>query len=225
LTLKHLLTMTAGIAWDENTVPYTDPANSCARMEASSDWVQFVLDQPMAGEPGGAFVYNSGVSQLLSHVLKRATGMHADAYAAERLFKPLGIARFYWKHTPTGHPDTEGGLYLAPRDLAKIGYLYLRGGFWREERILPAGWAEASTSSLVDASSDMPGWRYGYQWWTASNGSIGSYAAIGYGGQLLIVVPPLELIAVFTGWNIYDKPSLDARVALDRVLQAVKGRP
>lgn len=221
-TLRHLLTMTAGIEWDEDTIPYTDPANSCARMEASGDWVQFVLDQPMAGEPGGAFVYNSGVTQLLSQVLKRATGMHADAYAAEYLFKPLGISSFYWKHTPTGHPDTEGGLYLTARDLAKIGYLYLRGGVWEENRILPEGWVEASTTAQVDATSDKRGLNYGYQWWVAPRSGSPAYASLGYGGQRLIVVPGLDLVAVFTGWNIYDTPPLDTRFALDRMRQMLK---
>jgi CubicO group peptidase (beta-lactamase class C family) len=223
MTLKDLLTMTAGIRWDETTVDYTDPANSCARMEASRDWIQFVLDQPMAAEPGATFVYSSGVTELLAEVLRKATGKHADAYAAEHLFGPLGIERFYWKKTPSGHPDTEGGLYLTPRDLAKIGFLYLRDGVWEGKRILPEGWVQASTAALVDSSRDMAQTRYGYQWWVLP-GKTRAYAGIGYGGQLLVVVPSLELIAVFTGWNIYDKPALTALFARDRVLEAVRPR-
>jgi CubicO group peptidase (beta-lactamase class C family) len=222
-TLVHFLTMTAGIRWDESTVPYTDSANSCARMEASKDWVQFVLDQPMAAEPGSTFVYSSGVTELLAQVLKKATGKHADAYAAEHLFGPLGISRFYWKHTPTGHPDTEGGLYLTPRDLAKIGYLYLKGGVWDGKRILPEGWVESSTAAHVDSSGEEAETKYGYQWWVLP-GSTPAFAGIGYGGHLLVVVPSLDLIAVFTGWNVYEKPALTARFALDRVLEAVRKR-
>jgi CubicO group peptidase (beta-lactamase class C family) len=223
-TLGHLLTMTAGIQWDESTVSYTDPANSCARMEASRDWIQFVLDQPMAAEPGTAFVYNSGVTQLLSQVLWKATGKHADAYAAEHLFRPLGIERFYWKKTPTGHPDTEGGLFLSPRDLAKIGYLYAHDGNWDGRRLLPPGWVAASTAPSITPSPGS-GYRYGYQWWLLADPARADawhWAALGYGGQRLIVVPELELIAVFTGWNIYEKPALDASLALKRVLGAVK---
>jgi CubicO group peptidase (beta-lactamase class C family) len=222
LTIEDLLTMTAGIRWDEESVAYTDPANSCARMEASADWVQFVLDQPMAAEPGRAFVYNSGVSQLLSQVLRRTTGRHADDYAAEHLFRPLGISRFFWKRTPTGHPDTEGGLYLAPRDLARIGYLYLHDGVWDGKRILPEGWVAASTASRVDATSEGPGLMYGYQWWAIEGERHRAFAALGYGGQRLIVVPDLDLIAVFTGWNIYDRPELDPRLALQRVIGSVR---
>ncbi len=140
MTLRDLLTMRAGIAWDEDTVPYTDPANSCAGMENSDDWIQFVIDQPMSDQPGERFVYNSGASQLLSLIIKKATGRHVDEYAREHLFGPLGITGFAWKTTPTGHPDTEGGLYLIPRDLAKIGYLYLMDGVWDGARVLPEGW-------------------------------------------------------------------------------------
>lgn len=164
MRLRDLLTMTAGIRWDEDTVPYTDPANSCAAMEASRDWVQFVLDQPMADAPGARFVYSSGVTELLAQVLMKATGRHADEYAREHLFARLGIKEFFWKHTPTGHPDTEGGLYLLPRDLAKLGYLYMKDGLWEGRRLLPEGWATGSTTKQVAASGGA-GFGYGYQWW------------------------------------------------------------
>jgi CubicO group peptidase (beta-lactamase class C family) len=223
MTLKDLLTMTSGIRWDETTVDYTDPANSCARMEASKDWIQFVLDQPMAAEPGSTFVYSSGVTELLAEVLRKATGKQADAYAAEHLFGPLGISRFYWKKTPKGHPDTEGGLYLTARDLAKIGYLYLKDGVWDGRRILPEGWAAASTRRQRDPTGEDATMKYGYQWWVLP-GKTPAYAGIGYGGQLLVVVPSLELIAVFTGWNIYDKPGPTAEFARDRIVEAVRKR-
>jgi CubicO group peptidase (beta-lactamase class C family) len=224
ITLRHLLTMTPGFLWDESTVSYTDPANHCARMEQSEDWVQFVLEQEMAEEPGRVFVYNSGATQLLSYLLKKTTGKEADDYAAEHLFGPLGIERYYWKRTPKGLADTEGGLYLTARDLAKIGYLYLKDGVWEGRRILPEGWVKATMAPSADPRiASAPDRRYGYQWWLLPHsGSAFAYAALGYGGQRLIVVPEHELIAVFTGWNIYEKPALDPGLALERVLRAVK---
>ena len=224
MTLRDVLTMTTGIRWDEESTDYTDAANNCAAMEKKEDWVQYVLDQPMAEEPGKVFVYNSGATELLSYLIRKTTGKEADDYAKEHLFAPLGID-FYWKRTPKGLADTEGGLYLTPRDLAKIGYLYLKDGVWDGKRILPEGWIKASTSSSVTTNEKAYG--YGYQWWVISRkgaGSYDAYAAWGYGGQLLIVVPELELISVFAGWNIYDKPSLDPGFALARVLGAVKAR-
>ena len=228
MTLRHLLTMTAGFRWDESSISYTDPANSCALMEASEDWIQFVLDQPMAEEPGAVWVYNSGVTELLSFLLKKTTGKEADDYAAEHLFGPLGIQGYFWKRTPKGLADTEGGLYLAPRDLAKVGYLYLKDGLWEGRRVLPEGWAKASLEPSADPrSSAAPELRYGYQWWLLplkDRASRYAFAALGYGGQRLIVVPELDLIAVFTGWNIYQTPALSPALALERVLQAVRDR-
>ncbi len=224
MTLRDVLTMRTGIRWDEESAAYTDPANNCAAMEGEEDWVRYVLEQPMAEEPGKVFVYNSGATELLSYVIRKATGMPADDYAKEHLFAPLGIA-FYWKRTPTGLADTEGGLYLEPRDLAKIGYLYMKDGVWNGRRILPEGWARASTESAVESSEK--GFGYGYQWWVpqeALGSGNGAFVAWGYGGQLLLVVPKRDLIAVFTGWNIYDKPELDPRVALARILAAVDGK-
>lgn len=223
VTLRDLLTMTSGIAWDEESVPYTDPANSCAAMESSEDWIRYVMEQPMAGEPGSTYVYNSGVTVLLGHILWKATGMHAENYARQHLFPVLGIESYYWKATPTGHTDTEGGLYLEPTDVAKIGYLYQEDGVWEGERLLPEGWVSASTRPSV--RSDWNEFLYGYQWWLLpydGQGQPHAWAAIGYGGQRLLVVPEFDLIAVFAGWNIYDTPALAPELALESVLDAVR---
>jgi CubicO group peptidase (beta-lactamase class C family) len=70
--------------------------------------------------------------------------------------------------------------------MAKFGYLYLHGGVWEGEQIVPAEWVEASVTPL----------HYGYQWWRLANGG---YAALGYGGQRIAVVPHLDLVVVITG--------------------------
>lgn len=223
MTIRDLLTMTSGIDWDEGTTEYTDPKNSAAAMEASVDWVQYILDQPMRAAPGEEFEYNSGITVLLAHILLQATGEHADDYAREHLFGPLGIEDFYWKKTPTGLVDTEGGLYLKPEDLAKIGYLYLNEGLWNGQRIFDDDWVEAT----MHPSVDVPGWdaHYGFQWWLLpyeGGTKQWAYTGLGYGGQRLLVIPEYDLIAVFTGWNIDDIPSLDSRFALERVLNSVR---
>jgi CubicO group peptidase (beta-lactamase class C family) len=228
LTLRDLLTMRSGIEWDESTLAYTDPKNSAARMEASENWVQFVLDQPMAEEPGTAFVYDSGVTELLAQILRHATGEDPDEYAALHLFAPIGIVDWYWKKTPTGLSDTEGGLYLGARDLAKFGYLYLRDGVWEGARILPEGWVRDSTTGQVDASGPREGRRYGYQWWLLpyeGRTRAWAMAGLGYGGQFLFVVPEYDLVAVFTAWNIYGGPSFPAELALERIIESVRRAP
>lgn len=223
MRLWDVLTMTTGIRWDEFTATYTDINNNCAQMEASEDWIQYVLDQPMAAEPGVAYVYNSGATELLSYLLRKTTGKDVADYAREHLFTPLGIRDFAWKHTPRGLADTEGGLYLKPEDLAKFGYLYLHEGSWDGRRIVPAEWVRESTRWTVDAGWHAAG--YGFKWWVLSRpgpASYAAYAAIGYGGQYLIVVPQLDTIAVFTAWNIYDQRSLDVRAAFERIVASVK---
>lgn len=225
IQLRHLLTMTAGFHWDEDTVPYTDPRNTCAAMEASRDWVQYVIDQPMAQDPGKVFLYSSGVSQLLSHIILKATGRQVDAYTQEHIFRPIGIRTYYWKHTPTGLPDTEGGLYLSRQDLARFGYLYLHDGVWNGTRILPPAWIDESLKPRVTPGGmEASGIRYGYQWWLMPHGNLGARAATcwGYGGQFLFVVPDYDLVAVFNGWNIYNRPELEPQFALDRVLAACR---
>lgn len=89
-----------------------------------------MIDAPMAAEPGQRWNYNSGASQLLADIFRTATGTDIEAYAARHLFAPIGIKRWYWKRTPSGVVDTEGGLYLAAEDLARIWYLFLRDGLW-----------------------------------------------------------------------------------------------
>ena len=225
ITLRHLLTMTSGIRWDETTVAYTDPANSCARMEASPDWVQFVLDQPMAEEPGKTFVYNSGVTQLIAEVLARATRKNPADYAVQHLFRPLGIKKYYWKRTPTGLPDAEGGLYLSAGDLARVGYLFLNDGVWKGRRLVSEGWVADSTQPHVVTVPGIAAARYGYQWWIlpdATGARYPAYMMSGYGGQHVFVVPERALVAVFTGWNIYDKPGPSWRLLLDRLMASTK---
>ncbi len=214
--------MTAGLEWDEVTVPYMDPANACDRMEASADWVQFVINRPMAHEPGSAFEYSSGVTQLLSHIFQKATGKDIAKYAEKFLFTPLGVMRHYWKRTPTGLPDTQGGLYLARQDLARIGYLYLKDGVWKSKRILATGWVQDTMTPRVETTgSDR---KYGYQWWLTPHGvDFGrlAWTALGFGGQSLFVVPAHDLIVVFTGWNIAENKPPDPGLALGRVMRAL----
>lgn len=221
MTIRHLMTMTAGLAWDETTTEYTDTTNNAAVMEKSRDWVQYVLDRPMAAEPGSQFVYNSGATELLAEIFKQATGRDLIGYAEANLFKPLGIASYYWKRTPLELPDTEGGLYLTPRDLAKIGFLFLKNGRWEGQQLVSPDWVAQSVTPATQAGEV----KYGLKWWLFPYGPDGAKLAwlgLGYGGQRLIVIPEFEIVAVFTGWNIDEHPALSAREMLDRLVAAVR---
>ena len=227
MKLEDLLTMRSGIDWNE-MIAYTDSTNSCIQMEASDEWIQFVLDQPMREAPGTVFDYNSGASVLLGKLVGVATGQRVDAWTRENLFQPLGIDEYYWKITPDNEVDTEGGLYLSTHDLARIGYLFLRKGLWKNQRILSEEWVEASTSPIVaDTRPDngRPDSGYGYQWWVPEqkDGKTLIFAGNGYGGQFILVAPEYDIVAVFNGWNIHDRPEMFTWRALqDRILPATQ---
>ena len=220
LTVRHLLTMTAGFDWKED-LPYSDPRNSAVLMEASFDWVKFAIDRPMAVEPGTVFNYNSGATQLLSHIFNVATGQDIEEYASKYLFGPLGIERYYWKRTPFGVADTEGGLYLNARDLAKIGYLFLKNGEWEGKQILQPEWVKLS---VTPSASVSPTVKYGLKWWLFpyNDGTSGfAWAGSGFGGQAPIVLLEYDMVLVINGWNILGGKSLNHRVAIDRSIAAV----
>lgn len=220
MTIRHLLAMTAGLDWKED-LPYSDPNNTASLLEESCDWVKFTIDRPMAVEPGTVFNYNSGATQLLSHIFTVATGQDIEEYAAKYLFAPLGIQHYYWKRTPSGLADTEGGLYLKPRDLAKIGYLFLKNGEWEGKQIVQPDWVK---SSVTPAASVSPTVKYGLKWWLFpynDGSSKFAWAGSGFGGQKPIVLPDYDMVLVFTGWNILDGKALSHRVAIDRAIGAV----
>ena len=224
ITIEDLLTMRSGLKWNEGE--YSDITDDCIAMEASNDWIQFVLNKSFDSNPGEKFVYNSGVSVLIGKIIRQITGKGIDEYAKERLFEPLGITDYYWKKTPKGEIDTEGGLYLKAKDLAKIGTLFLDKGKWNNKQIVPENWVKSSISAkatnLYPEESVNVG--YGYQWWTESyeNGTK-LYSANGYGGQYLMVVPDKNLFVVFNGWNINDQPEKSTfNVLVNRILPALE---
>jgi CubicO group peptidase (beta-lactamase class C family) len=200
-TLAHLLTMRSGIEWHEQDRPL-DLTNTTLQLEFSSDWVQFTLDQPMDSDPGTKWAYNSGGSHLMSAIIRKATNTTIDKYAEQQLFGPLGITDYYWKRDPKGLPDTEGGLYLEAEQLAKIGHLYMHDGVWDGRRILPEGWVREATSRIVEGTNGTTN-GYGYQWWRLDRRGVDIWAGQGFGGQYLIVIPSLGIVAVSNAWNIW----------------------
>jgi CubicO group peptidase (beta-lactamase class C family) len=194
ITLYHVLTMTAALDWNE-TLPYTDPRNDNTAMNMSDDWVGYVLNKGVAGAHGEKYAYTSGLSILLGAIVKNATGLYVDEFAAEHLFEPLGITDYRWSAAPDGTRHTGGGLSLRPRDAAKIGAMMLNGGVWRGQQILSEEWARESTRQHTRLG-DYP---YGYQWHRHTFGAgMESFCAAGYGGQWWFMFPALDLAVIFT---------------------------
>jgi CubicO group peptidase (beta-lactamase class C family) len=140
ILLRHLLTMSSGIAWDENP-PYTDPENSERRMSVAPHPSRYVFEQPLATESGKVWNYNGGSTVLLGAIVQKVTGKLLVDFAREVLFEPLGITDFDWVRMPNGAIAAASGLRLRSRDMAKFGQLMLSRGKWRGKQIvLQNGW-------------------------------------------------------------------------------------
>ncbi len=203
MTIEHLLTMTSGLDWPEAAASYSSSGNIMNEMMRSSDWVRFVLDRPMAAAPGATFNYSSGASHLLSAIIQEATGERTFSFAQTYLFQPLGISYVSWPSDPHGIAFGAGGLRLTPRDMARFGQLYLQGGVWNGKQVVPAEWVEASVARQVSAHGAAS--YYGYQWWVRGNGV---YAAHGYRGKRIFVIPDLEMVVVITADLSGNLPSV-----------------
>jgi CubicO group peptidase (beta-lactamase class C family) len=225
-TLEDFLTMRSGIEWAVPGATYDDDSHPTIIMENGDEWIRYVVDRPLATDPGTRFDYNDGVSVLIGKILREATGQRVDEWARERLFEPIGIEEFYWKTTPDGEVDTEGGLYLSTHDLARIGYLFLRGGEWVGKRIVSSEWVTAATTPVVPdvaPDNDRQDAGYGYQWWVPDQegGRALVFAGNGYGGQFVLVAPEYDIVCVFNGWNIHGGASRSSYRALqERILPA-----
>jgi CubicO group peptidase (beta-lactamase class C family) len=197
MTLKDVLTMSTGLHCEDS---YLHGWRGLRELRASDDWVQYVLDLPMHEQPGSRFEYCNSASFLLSAIIQHTTGMSSLDYAREHLFGPLGIEDVKWPANPDGVNIGWGELRMRPRDMAKIGYLYLREGQWDGKQVIPAEWVRESTSKHVTARTLQDG--YGYQWWIADEDV---YMALGYAGQYIVVIPSQEMVVVFTS----DLPEQD----------------
>ena len=208
ILLRHLLTMTSGIAWNER-LSYSDPENSEIRMDTAPDPYKYVLEQPLTTEPGTKWNYSGGSTNLLGAILQKVTQKPLAEFAREALFEPLGITEFEWSRMLSGEIAASSGLRLRPRDMAKLGQLVLSQGEWKGKRIVSASWLRESLRKQIDA--DAMHLHYGYQWWIGSS-SVNSitvewFAAIGLGGQRIIIVPSLDLVVIFTA-GLYDSNDL-----------------
>jgi CubicO group peptidase (beta-lactamase class C family) len=227
ITLRHLLTMSAGLKWHETGVPPVDLANSQIGMDNASDIYRFVLEQKVVAPPGRTWNYSSGLTEVLAAVLKKATGKPLDELARKILFEPLGITDFAWhKYAP---PIAAGGLRLRPRDLAKIGQLVLQHGSWNGTQLVSASWVATATSQQIN---DPTAASYGYQFWLdrspVQKQEVNWAIGIGWGGQRLYIAPELDLVVV-VNTGLYKRDDLmgtvPSTILNQYVLKAMLPRP
>lgn len=199
LKLKHILSMTAGFEWDEHTYPYTDSRNDCNRINNNDNPMKFLFERKLIQKPGKEFYYNGGLSLSISYLIEKYTNMRVDKFAEKFLFEPLGIDDYQWETHANGLVDTDGGLHLKPIDQAKLGYLFLNNGAWKNQQIVSNEWAAISTQ-MHKKNDNMP--DYAYQWWGgnygANNQTYFMYMASGHGGQKIVVIPQFKTVIVIT---------------------------
>jgi CubicO group peptidase (beta-lactamase class C family) len=224
ITLRHLLTMSTGLEWDETRTPYTDPNNSAIRMRRSDDPYRYVLSEPVVTPPGAKYNYSSGSTELLGAILHKATGQRLDELARTVLFEPLGITDFEWRTLLNGEPIAAAGLRLKPRDVAKIGQLVLAHGLWNGRQIVPRDYLDEATTPQIQGAG---AYFYGYQMWVGRSlvhkREIDWAAGLGLGGQRVYVIPSLDLVVALTA-GLYTSPlqgTLTSDILNDVVLPAV----
>ncbi|MDF2594939.1 MAG: serine hydrolase [Clostridia bacterium] len=204
VTIRNMLTMTA---------PYKYKSEPYTKVYTSDDWTKAALDL-LGGRAGitSEFKYSTVGTQILSGILASTTDKSVVDFATENLFEPLGIKAPHhhttihnkeeyiaflkdkhvsgWMVDPKGMNTAGWGLCLAPRDMAKIGQLYLNGGLYNDRRILSSKWIEDSTKEK-SRWGELP---YGYLWWIIDSKGSHCYAAIGDGGNVIFVNPEKNMV-------------------------------
>ena len=230
MTLRHLLTMSAGLEWQEN-------GPIAFRCMSSPDWIRFILKSKLAADPGARWNYSSAMPHLLSAVLTKASGTNTLAFARQSLFDPIGAVIGGWSQDPRGYYYGGSEICMTPRDMAKFGYLYLNNGEWNGKQIVPAAWVRASTRQTNSA-------HYAFLWWLDTFESHSIYFAQGLGGQYIVVVRDLDAVIVTTSYlpthftpltfiKLYVLPCLklpprnglpSAQQVIERYYQVIGGR-
>lgn len=199
IEIQHLLTMSAG--WDCDDWDESSLGNSLHFPDVADDFA-FILNLPAIHAPGDRFAYCSGGANLLGEIIRRTSGQNLQQFADDHLFNKLGITKNQWfiVPKPPGYEFSGGGNSLTPRDMAKLGLLYLNHGHWDGDQIIPKEWVQASTTTQIETPE---GDRYGYFWWIREfnfkDGTVMAFEASGNGGNKITVIPELEMVIVLTG--------------------------
>jgi CubicO group peptidase (beta-lactamase class C family) len=221
ITLKHLLTMSAGFKWNEHDLSYGNQQNDLIQMWNVLDPLEYLISKPLDSTPGTKFYYNSGCTNLLGEIVYKASGIKPDVFADQYLFSKLGIVDRSWEKFSNGVVFVSGDLRIRPRDMAKFGCLYLNKGEWNNEQIISKEWIDKSTSAITNPPIDF---KYGYQWWIKNYNfnevEYHSFSARGWGGQTISAFPELDMVIVFTGGNYVDYDPSD-EIIRDFILPSV----
>jgi CubicO group peptidase (beta-lactamase class C family) len=212
VTLRQLLTMTSGFDGFDFEA---DSVGNEENMYPTADWVAWTLNLPMASDrdPGDEWRYFTAGIVVVGDILNRIVPGGLENYAHEQLFAKLGITNYQWQHTPQRVASTAGGIQLTPLDFAKFGELYLRGGKWAGEQVIPKSWA--ADSFRASAETVVPGNQYGYLWWIrdyeVDGQTLTTVYCAGNGGNKIFVFEEQEIVIVVTA-SAYGRRYMHSQV-------------
>jgi CubicO group peptidase (beta-lactamase class C family) len=223
ITLKHILTMSAGLEWNEYP----------KEMYEMDDRIGYVLSRPMNAKPGEKFHYNSGYTAIIGYIVHTLEGKNAEEFADKLLFQPLGITKYIWKTHKNGNLEFWNGLQMLPRDMAKIGLLVQNDGKWNDNQLVSKEWIDESTRPYIAESKFF---NYSYHWWIRSkdneswwndtnpekDNNYDIIIALSWGGNYIMIVKELNLVVVTTASNFDNGSALDAfPLVIERIIPAV----
>jgi CubicO group peptidase (beta-lactamase class C family) len=205
ITIKNLLMMRMGIDNDHNLYEY---------VYNRFNWIKTTIELPLINDPGTEFFYNTFQTHLLSAIITKASGMNTMDFAKENLLEKMNIECAEWQRDVQGYYFGGNNMYFTPRNMARLGYLYMNNGKLNGEQIVPAEWVDESLTNYTNWNNstwgDLDDVNYGYLWWLGKINNYKAFLAIGYGGQFVINFPDLNLIVVTTAdwhldWDIADQ--------------------
>jgi CubicO group peptidase (beta-lactamase class C family) len=223
ITIRDLLMMRAGIDHERNNY---------GQIYNSSNWIKTTIEFPLLYNPGTTFSYNTFQTHLLSAIITKASKMSTIEFARKYLFQPMNIDVDQWQQGPQGYYFGGNNMYFTPRNMARLGYLYMHNGRLNEIQIVPEAWVDESltnnTNFIGSSWGDIDNINYGYLWWLGEIKNHSVFLAIGYGGQFVINFPDLNMIVVTTadnnlGWDTADNHERSIlKIVADYILPAVR---
>ena len=222
ISIKHLLTMTAGLDWK----PFTpNESNDDMNIYTSSDWIAYILNKDLKEKSGDRFFYINRLMYLQGHIIKESSGLSVDSFAVKYLFDELGIRHHRWQVYENGITETGGGLQLLPRDMMKFGLMYLNQGKWQGNQVISPEWIKSSAENQVHSGNQ----EYGYNWWiknyNVNRQTFHTYYALGHGEQLIMIIPDANTVFVMTAGNYYQSPQRQDEIMRDYILPSLKITP
>lgn len=205
MTLRHLVSMSPGLDCRDDNPESPGNEDTMQSQEAQPDWYRYTLDLPMVSAPGETSFYCTAGINLIGGALQHASGISLPRFFQENFADPLEIRYYQMNLSPTQDGYLGGGIRLRPRDFLKLGQVYLDGGVWKGRRLVSEDWVRQSAAahSTMNQPDD-----YGYGWWrqtfAVQGRSIDTYFASGNGGQMLFVIPALEMTVMIQAGNYSD---------------------